>query len=72
MLTLTCENLQFTGIPNFAPEVFRRVCLKCLLHMKQFIEGLGRLSDEGATQFFRTLLGNDLILSAVGCSSTLG
>ncbi len=58
--------LQFTGIPSFAPELFRRVRLKDPLRMKQLIKGLGQLSEEGTTQFFRPLLGNDLILGAVG------
>jgi peptide chain release factor 3 len=60
------EELQFTGIPSFAPELFRRVRLKDPLRMKQLIKGLGQLSEEGTTQFFRPLIGNDLILGAVG------
>jgi peptide chain release factor 3 len=60
------EALQFTGIPSFAPELFRRVRLKDPLRMKQLIKGLAQLSEEGTTQFFRPLLGNDLILGAVG------
>ena len=60
------EALQFTGIPSFAPELFRRVRLKDPLRMKQLTKGLGQLSEEGTTQFFRPLLGNDLILGAVG------
>jgi peptide chain release factor 3 len=62
----TGEELQFTGIPSFAPELFRRVRLKDPLRMKQLIKGLGQLSEEGTTQFFRPLIGNDLILGAVG------
>jgi len=62
----TGEALQFTGIPSFAPELFRRVRLKDPLRMKQLIKGLGQLAEEGTTQFFRPLLGNDLILGAVG------
>jgi len=60
------EELTFTGIPSFAPELFRRVRLKDPLRMKQLIKGLGQLSEEGTTQFFRPLIGNDLILGAVG------
>jgi peptide chain release factor 3 len=60
------EALQFTGIPSFAPELFRRVRLKDPLRMKQLQKGLEQLSEEGTTQFFRPLLGNDLILGAVG------
>ncbi|GMW06880.1 MAG: peptide chain release factor 3 [Gammaproteobacteria bacterium] len=60
------EELQFTGIPSFAPELFRRVRLKDPLRMKQLVKGLEQLSEEGTTQFFRPLIGNDLILGAVG------
>jgi peptide chain release factor 3 len=60
------EALQFTGIPSFAPELFRRVRLKDPLRMKQLVKGLAQLSEEGTTQFFRPLIGNDLILGAVG------
>ena len=60
------EALQFTGIPNFAPELFRRAQLKDPLRLKQLQKGLGQLSEEGATQFFKPLLSNDLILGAVG------
>jgi len=60
------EALVFTGIPNFAPELFRRARLKDPLKMKQMTKGLAQLSEEGATQFFRPLMSNDLILGAVG------
>ena len=60
------ENLQFTGIPNFAPELFRRAQLKDPLKMKQLQKGLDELCEEGATQLFRPLSNNDLILGAVG------
>ncbi len=60
------EELQFTGIPNFAPELFRRARLRDPLKLKALQKGLQQLSEEGATQFFRPLLGNDLILGAVG------
>jgi peptide chain release factor 3 len=58
--------LSFTGIPNFAPELFRRARLRDPLKMKQLAKGLAQLSEEGATQFFRPLMSNDLILGAVG------
>jgi len=60
------EILKFTGIPNFAPELFRRVQLKDPLKMKALLKGLIQLSEEGATQLFRPLRNNDLILGAVG------
>jgi len=60
------EMLRFQGIPNFAPELFRRVLLKDPLRMKALNKGLDQLSEEGATQVFRPLLGNEVILGAVG------
>jgi peptide chain release factor 3 len=60
------EVLKFTGIPNFAPELFRSVRLKDPLKSKALIKGLIELSEEGATQVFRPLNSNDLILGAVG------
>lgn len=60
------ENLQFLGIPNFAPELFRRVRVTDPLKQKQLIKGLVQLSEEGATQVFRPLRNNDCILGAVG------
>jgi peptide chain release factor 3 len=60
------ELLKFTGIPHFAPELFRRVRLKDPLKSKALLKGLIQLSEEGATQLFRPLESNDLILGAVG------
>ncbi|MAZ39416.1 MAG: peptide chain release factor 3 [Legionellales bacterium] len=60
------EDLQFIGIPYFAPELFRRVRLKDPLKLKALQKGLIQLSEEGATQVFRPLMNNDLILGAVG------
>jgi peptide chain release factor 3 len=60
------EPLSFTGIPNFAPELFRRARLRDPMKMKALQKGLAQLSEEGATQFFRPLMSNDLILGAVG------
>ena len=60
------EDLVFTGIPNFAPELFRRAVLKDPLKAKARSKGLGQLCEEGATQLFRPLRNNDQILGAVG------
>jgi peptide chain release factor 3 len=60
------EDLKFTGIPHFAPEIFRRARLRDPLRMKALLKGLQQLSEEGATQLFRPLSNNDLILGAVG------
>ncbi len=60
------EALKFTGIPNFAPELFRLVILKDPLKSKALVKGLVELSEEGATQVFRPVNRNQLILGAVG------
>jgi peptide chain release factor 3 len=60
------ERFTFTGIPNFAPEIFRRAVLKDPLKAKALAKGLAQLCEEGATQLFKPLRNNDLILGAVG------
>ncbi|WP_036250369.1 peptide chain release factor 3 [Methylobacter sp. BBA5.1] len=60
------EVLKYGGIPYFAPELFRRVVLKDPLRAKALQKGLVQLTEEGATQLFRPLKNNDLILGAVG------
>jgi peptide chain release factor 3 len=60
------EVLKFTGIPNFAPEHFRRAILNNPIKSKQLQKGLIQLAEEGAVQVFRPLMGNDYILGAVG------
>lgn len=60
------ELLQFTGIPYFAPEIFRSVRIRNPLKVKQLHKGLQQLGEEGAVQVFKPVLGSDLILGAVG------
>jgi peptide chain release factor 3 len=60
------EEVQFSGIPSFAPEIFQRAILKDPLKLKALKKGLTQLCEEGATQLFRPLASNDLILGAVG------
>ena len=60
------EDLKYEGIPYFAPELFRRVVLRDPLKTKQLQKGVLQLCEEGATQVFRPLRNNDLILGAVG------
>jgi peptide chain release factor 3 len=60
------EALQFTGIPNFAPELFRRIRLKDPLKMKALQKGLKQLAEEGSVQVFMPMKNNDLIVGAVG------
>src|SRR5690606_3103300 len=58
--------LRYTGIPSFAPEMFRRVLLKTPLKAKQLAKGLRQLSEEGAIQVFKPLLGSTWVVGAVG------
>ena len=60
------ESLQFTGLPSFAPELFRRPQLRDPLRAKALQKGIDQLCEEGAAQLFRPLASNDLILGAVG------
>ncbi|MBT3277209.1 peptide chain release factor 3 [Candidatus Thioglobus sp.] len=60
------EKLEFKGIPNFAPELFRRAQLKDPLKAKALQKGLDQLSEEGATQVFRPIINSSQILGAVG------
>jgi peptide chain release factor 3 len=60
------EHLTYTGVPNFAPEIFRRAVLKDPLRMKALQKGLSQLCEEGATQLFKPLRNNNLILGAIG------
>src|SRR5690606_292861 len=61
------ENLQFTGLPFFAPELFQAVEVKDPLRTKQLRTGLTQLGEEGAIQVFRPeAAGGALLLGAVG------
>ena len=60
------EVLQFTGIPHFAPELFRRIRLTDPMKSKQLQRGLQQLSEEGSTQVFAPITSTDLIVGAVG------
>ena len=60
------QKIQYTGIPSFAPELFKKVALKDPLKAKHLDKGLKQLSEEGATQiFFREATGEKM-LGAVG------
>ncbi len=60
------ELLRFSGIPSFAPELFRRVELKTPLKAKQLAKGLEQLAEEGAIQVFKPLFGSTYVVGAVG------
>jgi len=58
--------LRFAGLPNFAPEILRRVRVKDPLKAKHLKKALEGLAEEGVTQLFRPLFGADFIVGAVG------
>jgi len=60
------EDLQFTGLPFFAPEIFQTVEIADPLRSKQLRTGLAQLGEEGAIQVFRPVAGGLLLLGAVG------
>jgi peptide chain release factor 3 len=60
------EALQFTGLPFFAPEMFRTVEVADPLKTKQLRAGLTQLGEEGAIQVFRPVAASMLLLGAVG------
>lgn len=60
------EKLKFTGVPHFAPELFRRIRLADPMKTKQLQKGLQQLAEEGSTQVFYPLRNNDIIVGAVG------
>ncbi len=59
-------NISFVGIPNFAPEILRRVFVKDPLKAKHLGKALRALSEEGVTQLFSPDIGSDMIVGAVG------
>ncbi|MEG2469213.1 MAG: peptide chain release factor 3 [Comamonas sp.] len=59
-------NLQFTGLPFFAPEMFMTVVLKNPLRTKQLQQGLMQLGEEGAIQVFKPDVGGNMLLGAIG------
>jgi peptide chain release factor 3 len=60
------EPLQFTGLPFFAPELFRTVELADPLRSKQLHAALKQLGEEGAIQVFRPSSGGQVLLGAIG------
>ena len=58
--------LRFAGLPNFAPEILRRVRVKDPLKAKHLKKALESLAEEGVTQLFRPRIGADFIVGAVG------
>src|SRR3546814_12885254 len=58
--------VRFTGLPNFAPEILRRVVLKDPTKTKQLKKALDDLSEEGVIQVFNPEIGAQAIVGVVG------
>jgi peptide chain release factor 3 len=58
--------IRVTGIPNFAPEIIRRVRLADPIKAKQLGKALSDLAEEGVAQVFRRLIGGDYVVGVVG------
>ena len=58
--------IKVTGIPNFAPEIIRRVRLTDPIKGKQLSKALSDLAEEGVAQVFRRIVGGDFIVGVVG------
>jgi peptide chain release factor 3 len=60
------EDIVFTGIPNFAPEIIRRVRLADPLKAKHLQRALESLAEEGVTQVFKPQIGSQWFVGVVG------
>ena len=60
------NDVRFTGLPNFAPEILRRVVLKDPTKTKQLRKALDDLSEEGVIQVFYPEIGSQWIIGVVG------
>jgi peptide chain release factor 3 len=60
------EDLNFVGVPNFAPEILRRVRLPDAMKAKKLRQALEELSEEGVAQVFRPTDGSALLVGVVG------
>lgn len=59
-------DVRFTGLPNFAPEILRRVALKDPTKTKQLRKALDDMAEEGVTQVFYPEIGSNWIIGVVG------
>jgi len=60
------EAIRFTGLPNFAPEILRRVALVDPTKTKQLRKALDDMAEEGVTQVFYPEIGSSWIIGVVG------
>ncbi len=60
------ELINFKGIPDFSPEIFKKLINNDPLKSKQLEKGISQLTDEGVAQLFIQDLGNTKIIGTVG------
>jgi peptide chain release factor 3 len=60
------EDLNFVGVPSFAPEIVRRVRLTDAMKAKKLKEALQQMSEEGVVQVFRPRDGAPALVGVVG------
>ena len=60
------EDINFMGVPNFAPEILRRVRLPDAMKAKKLKEALQQLAEEGVVQVFRPQDGSPALVGVVG------
>ncbi|WP_066551925.1 peptide chain release factor 3 [Croceicoccus bisphenolivorans] len=60
------NDIRFTGLPNFAPEILRRVQLVDPTKTKQLRKALDDLSEEGVIQVFYPEIGSQWVIGVVG------
>ncbi len=60
------EDLNFDGVPNFAPEILRRVRLPDAMRAKKLRQALDQLAEEGVAQVFRPTDGSPALVGVVG------
>ena len=60
------EHIAFLGVPNFAPEILRRVKLGDPMKAKKLKEALQQMAEEGVVQVFRPLDGAPALVGVVG------
>jgi peptide chain release factor 3 len=60
------EAIRFTGLPNFAPEILRRVVLADPTKTKQLRKALDDMAEEGVIQVFYPAVGSNWIVGVVG------
>jgi len=60
------EEIRVTGLPNFAPELLRRVRIEDPMKSKHLRHALEQLADEGVTRVFKPENGSDWVVGVVG------